>query len=60
MMVRLTFFEMLRVSTKESREERRGERQIGDWSLESERDDLSESMSERRDRRSSTARMKSW
>lgn len=59
-MARFTFFETLRVSTKESREERRG--RATDWSLEleSERDDLSESTSERRDRRSSTARMKSW
>lgn len=57
---RLTFLETFRVSTKASREDKRG--RATDWSLEleSEREDLRESTSESRDRRSSTARMKSW
>jgi len=59
-MARFTFFETFRVSTKASSDDSSG--RATDWSreLESEREDFSESTSERRDRRSSTARMKSW
>lgn len=47
-------------STYESREVRSGTATFWSWELELESEDLSESASERRDRRSSTAVMKSW
>ena len=57
---RLTFCNTVRDSRNVSSESRSGP--ATDWSLEFEveREDLSDSTSERRDLRSSTARMKSW
>lgn len=57
---RATFSQIFLASTNESREDNSG--LATDWSLELELEsaDLSSSTSERRDRRSSTARMKSW